>query len=207
MNRYRQLPLIIAFFSLIVQGCDSTSTSKENSSTAIGESVSIVTDVPNAEMAPSIHALEGLSTQVGEIVKLHIEELNGKEAIDFNKETNYCDISGLKESEHRGNREKITTNMHYKTCKTSESTQNGEVQITYRETNQDGKFPKALELTVPNRYQFNTLTLNQGIVIESDHITYNEDHSVKSIALKINGTVNDKVQEFEIKNYSYKILF
>ena len=158
-------------------------------------------------MAPSRYALEEISTQIGYILKLHIRELNEKEAISFDREMNYCDLSGIKKSEHQGDLQKIIMKGNYKTCKSTNTLQNGEIQVTYKELNENGQFPKSLELTSPNDYQFNNLTLNQDTFIEGRDITYNRDNSLKSITLKINGTVYNYTQKLELTNYLYQVLF
>ena len=207
MKQLNLLTFFIPFLIITFQGCDSSSTQKILRPTAIGESASIVTDEPNAEMAPSREALEAVSNQIGAILKLHIQELNEKEAISFDREMNYCDLSGLKKAEHQGDLEKITMKSDYQTCKGTNTLQDGEIQVTFKDLNENGQFPKSLEMTSPNAYQFNNLTLNQDTFIEGSDITYNRDDSVKSITLKINGTLYNYTQKIELTNYLYQVLF
>jgi len=207
MKSHKLLFITTLLFGSLMQGCGTERQSEISAPTAIGESASITTNEPNAKMAPSKHALKAVSNQIANILQLHIHELNAKEAVSFDKETNYCDISGVKNAEHRGNLEKIIMNNHYETCKSTNSVQNGEIQITYKELDENGQFPKSLEMTSSDDYKFNNLTLNKNTYIESNEITYSQNNSIKSISLKINGTVYNYTQKIELKNYNYQILF
>ena len=207
MKNHKTLFISTLLFGLLMQGCGTESQSEVSSPKAIGDSASIITNEPNAKMAPSRHALEAVSTQIGDILELHINELNEKEAVSFDKETHYCDISGVKNAENRGNLEQIIINKHYEICKNTNTIQNGEIQITYTELDENGQFPKALEMTSSYDYKFNNLTLNKELHIESKEISYNKDHSIKSITLKINGTVHNYTQKLELKNYKHQVLF
>ena len=207
MKNHKLFFFTTILFSLLTQGCGTDKKVEISSPKAIGEGVSIITDKPNSEMAPSKYALKSVSNQIGNIIKIHIDELNNKEAISFDKETNYCDISGLKESEHLGNMKEITIKRTYKTCKNEHTLQNGEIKVTFKKVNEEGKLPQSVEFIVPNGYQFNQLTLNNDIQVMSADINYNQDNSLKSLTLKINGTLYHYTQKIELTNYSHQVLF
>ena len=207
MKKHQILFITTLLFGIFMQGCGTENTTQVSTPKAIGESVSIVTDKPNTQMTVSRHALESVSNQIANILKLHINELNEREAISFDKETLYCDISGVKNAEHRGNLQKIIMNNHYKTCKSINSIQNGEIQITYNELDENGQFPKSLEMISSNDYQFNHLTLNKNTLIETKEISYTKNGSIQTLSLKINGTVYNYTQKLEFDNYSHQVLF
>ena len=207
MKNHKILFISTFLFGLLIQGCGTEKQLKTSSPKAIGESASITTNDSNAKMAPSKHALKSVSNQIGKILKLHIDELNAQEAVSFDKETHYCDISGVKNTEHHGDLQKIIMNKHYRTCKNTNHIQNGKIQITYKELDENGQFPKSLDMTSTHEYKFNNLTLNKEIYIESKKITYNNSGLVKSISLKITGTVYNYTQKLQFKNYKHQFLF
>jgi len=207
MNKHQILFITALLVGILMQGCGTENTTKVSAPKAIGESTSITIDNPSAKMASSKHALEAVSNQIANIIKLHINELNEKEAISFDKEIHYCDISGVKKAEHSGNLQNIIMNNNYTICKNINSIQNGEIQISYKKLDENGQFPKYLEMISSNDYQFNNLILKKNTQIESNEITYNKNGSIKSISLTINGTVYNYTQRIELKNYKHQALF
>jgi len=212
MHNITSIFITLTLFTIIFQGCGSDFTEKNLSTsrtypTAIAESISIITKDPNATMAPNQQTLKVVANEIGNILKMHIEEHNKQEAISFTKETHYCDISGEKILENSGNIEKIVSTINYKLCQNEKNIQNGDIQIIYALNNSDGKFPKTLELNVQKEYSFNQIILKKDVVIKSDDITYNEDESVKSIHLDISGNIKDSYQTLSLKNLKQTIIF
>jgi len=194
-------------FGLLTQGCETDSRSQPSTPKSIGESTSVVINEPNAKMAPNKHTLSDISQIIASIIQLHVQELNQKEAISFNTETNYCDISGLKNLEHSGNLSQIQTISNYEACQGEKQLQNGTIQIKYSTINNEGKFPKNVEIKALNQYKFNYLQLEKNLYIESHDIQYRDDNSLKSMRIKINGNLTFYTQEIELTNHTATINF
>jgi len=207
MHNIKSIFITLTLFVIIFQGCGSDISSTKTYPTAIAESASIVSNDPNATMAPSEQALKAMGNEIGTILKMHIVELNEKEATTFTKETNYCDISGEKNLENSGNIEKIVSTTHYKLCKNEKNIQNGTIEISYALNNNDGKFPQILELNVHKDYTFNTMVLKKDVLIQSNNITYNQNGSIKSMNLDINGDIEYNYQTLSLKNLEQSINF
>ncbi len=202
MKKHSLLLTTISLFAILLQGCGSSSEDSKAKvyPTAIGEGLSITTDEKNALMAPSVHALKEVGNNIGHILKTHITELNEKEAISFAKEMNYCDISGHKESTSTGTLQKLINNTHYLTCKSDESNQNGDIELTYEETDSEGKYPQVVTLRVKEAYSFNDIIFKKDLTVEST-VLYNEDKSLKKISLKATGVVNFDYQTITLKDF------
>ena len=207
MKKHQILFIITLLFGIFIQGCGTENTTQVSTQKAIGESVSIVTDKPNAKMAPSRHALESVFNQIANILKLHINELNEKEAISFDKETQYCDISGVNNAKYSGDLQHIIMNNSYTSCKNINNIQDGEIQISYKDLDENGQFPKSLEMISSTDYQFNHLTLNKNTFIKTKGITYDKNGSIQTFSLQINGTIYNYTQKLEFNNYSHQVLF
>ncbi len=156
--------------------------------TAIGEAVSIVNSDPKATMAPAPSTLKSITSSLAKIVEVDIKNENQKEATSFTKETRYCDISGLREFEYRGNLQKIKKLEKFNTCKNTQHIQNGYLTFNYAELDSDGNYPKIVNIEVNEDYSFNDILLKKGSHIESQ-ITYNSNKSIKNISIKANGIV------------------
>ena len=207
MKNHKILFITAFFFALFLQGCGTDNSNQVSTSKIIGESVSLVITNPNAKMAPSRHAKEAMAKEMAKILKLHIDELNQKEAISFDKEINYCDISGIKKAQHSGNLQNIIMNIHYEACKNSHAIQDGEVQISYTQLDNNGKFPQNLTFISSNTYQFNHITLHNNTLLISKNIDYHEDGSIQAIEVEINGIIYNYSQEIELNHYQYKAIF
>ena len=194
-------------FSLLTQGCETNSTSQLSTPKSIGESTSVTINEPDAKMATNKHTLSDISQIIASIVQLHVQELNQKEAISFTTETNYCDISGLKNLEHSGTLSHIQTISNYDACQGEKQLQNGTIQIKFSHINNEGKFPKDIEIKALNRYKFNYLQFEKNFYIESYDIQYKDDNSLKSMNIKINGNLTFYTQEIQIKNHTATINF
>jgi hypothetical protein len=205
MKIYKLLFTTTFFFALL--GCGTEGDTQTSMPTVIGESASLVTDDPNAKMAPSRHAKEAMATQITQILKLHINELNEKEAISFDAEFNYCDISGIKNTQQYGNLKQMSINTHYEVCKNGSSLQNGDVNIIYKRLDNNGKFPKSLSFLTSNTYQFNHIKLNKNTLILANNIEYKKDGSIQSIEFQINGVIYNYTQKITLNNYQHEALF
>lgn len=207
MNTIKTLFILLSLSGFIFQGCSSDSSSIKTYPTAIGESASIVTAEPNATMAPSEQALKIVSNEIGTILKTHISTLNEKEATMFTKEVNYCDISGEQLLENSGDFSEIISQSSYTVCKNEKNSQHGKIQISYKLTNNDGKFPQAIEIVVHEDYTFNELTLNQNTTLNTSNISYKSDGSIARIDFIVNGTVQYNYQTFSFSNLTKTITF
>ena len=203
MKKQSLLLTIISLFALLLQGCgNSTDTKNEKVyPTAIGTGLSITTDEKNALMTPSVHALEEASNKIAHILKIHIEELNQKESVIFSRENFYCDISGFRTLENGE-----VLDINYDACKTKKRIQNGEIEITYGQTDSEGKYPQALKLIVKEAYTFNDTTLQKELIVEST-ILYAEDKSVKELSLNLTGMVNFDYQNLAYDEFKQKVKF
>jgi len=190
--------------SLILQGCGENDSTISTYSTTLGEGVSVTTTDENAVMAPNSLTLKDIGTEVGNIIKTNVIALNIKEAIIFSKETNYCDVSGLLESENIGTMEKLYTISNYKNCKTEYTLQNGKIKINYKNMDSDGKFPKNIHLTIIDNYTFNEIELKKDLTIESS-IVYNKNQEIQSISSTINGNLTYKYGSYMLKNITQTV--
>lgn len=193
------IKLSIFFISILIltlQGCNGDTSS--TSPSTLGTSISINSTDDNAVMAPNPTTLKGIGQKISEVLKTDIRTLNQKEATTFTKETNYCDISGLLNSENSGTLIKMTTQNIYQKCKTEKSLQNGNINIVYTEMNSDGKYPTKVRLSIANDYTFNDIELKKDLIVQSD-ISYEENKNIKSITLTINGVVNYQRGTYTLK--------
>lgn len=176
--------------TLFFQGCGngSATETEKTYATTLGVSASVSTTDTAAVMAPSSVTLKKIAVKIGTILSKDISAHNQTEATEFEKQTNYCDISGEKEFENLSTLQKITNITEYKNCKEMHSTENGKVKIEYLQIDNEGKYPKTLMLTINEDYTYNDIELKKGLTITSS-ITYDQEKKLKSISLKINGTV------------------
>jgi hypothetical protein len=188
----------MSFLGLAFQGCGGGAKPKKTYPTAIGSAVSLTIEEERTEK---------LTLEVAKIAKTHINKINQQEATSFSKTLNYCDISGLQKQELFGTMEKITTTSTYQSCENDNNIQNGETVMTYNNTDEDGKFPTNLELQARNDYNFNNITLREGATIECQNINYNEDKSVESMVIIINGTVEYNSKTYNLQNHQEIINF
>lgn len=203
MKNITLLLTIISFSTVLFQGCGNhTSTIEETYPTVLGEDVSVITDEKNALMVPSVYALEEAANIVGDVVKEHIIE----NALHITSETYYCDISGLKTLEKSEVLE-ASINIQYSACKTENSDQNGEVVLTYTQVDNEANYPTALTIQIEEAYSFNTLTLQKGMLIESQDMIYNEDNSVKELSIKLTGLAEFNMQTLSFEAFEQTITF
>ena len=206
MKKKTLLITSISLFTLLLQGClNSDKQTPTTYPTTVGTALSIAAD-EEATMAPSIHALEEVSDNIGNILKTHITELNQKEAISFDKELNYCDISGQKESVKSGELKNFIYKTKYISCKRVKTQQDGNIELTYSHTDSEGKYPKSLKLLVKSNYILNNMTLQKEFVVNGAML-YNEDNSLKQIALNSTGMVDFDHQTFELDGFEHLVEF
>ena len=191
--------------TLLFVGCEE---SEETTTypTALETAASVVTTELNATMAPSPSTLKSINRNIATILKTDIQTQNEKEATTFTKETQYCDISGIKESTNEGTLEKITKIQKFNACKNAQYLQNGHLTIDYDEMNNEGKFPKVVKLIVEDDFTFNDILLKKGTVITSN-IEYNADNSIKSISLTSNGVIMYQYGTYGLVNDSDTVNF
>lgn len=207
MHNIKSIFITLTLFTIIFQGCGSDNDSTQAYPTAIGESVSMVNNESNAFMAPSEQALKIVTDEIGNILKIHIVELNEKEATSFTKETNYCDVSGEKNLENSGNIETIVSRTEYKLCQNEQNSQDGTIEVSYLQNNNDGKFPQALMFSIQELYTFNKIIFKENVVIKGNNIRYDEEGSLKSIDLDISGNIEYNYQTLILKNLEQTINF
>ncbi len=186
------------------QGCQESTT--YSYSTTLGEATSIGTKDTNTIISPSSNIIKSITHEVAKIIEKDINSFNQKIAIEFTKEINYCDISGLKELESSGDIQNITTHQLYDSCQEERTLQNGKINVHYREMNEEGRYPKKIILEVDEDYQFNSIILKQGVTIES-FIVYNLDKTIQEVYLKINGELNFNSISYLLQNITETITY
>ncbi|CAA6819895.1 MAG: Unknown protein [uncultured Sulfurovum sp.] len=183
---------------LLLQGCGSNDTS-HNYATTLGEGISIGTTDEGAVMAANTNTLKNIAQEIGSMIKSNVSKHNQQEAIDFNKETNYCDISGLKVSKNSGTMEKITHNQSYDNCQEAGNQHHGKLNINYRGMDDEGKYPKYLNLEISEDYTFNNTKLKKNLSVESQ-IVYRINNEIQEIQVKINGELNFNNVNYGLQN-------
>ena len=198
LSTFKVLFIKMSFLGLAFQGCGAGgSKSKKTYPTAIGSAVSLTAEQEREN---------NIKEEISKMMQTHLMEINQEEATVFSKITNYCDISGLKDSKNSGNIYNITKRTTYQSCENDNNIQNGDTIMTYKKTNDDGKFPEFLALTAQNNYNFNNITLQKDASIECN-ITYNEDKSVNKMILLISGTVEFNSELYTLQNHQEIINF
>lgn len=201
MHNIKSRFISLSLLAILFHGCgNSEIDSSQTYLIAIGESASLVSNESNATMAPSEEALKLVVTEIGKVIQTHINEMNEKEAITFIKETNYCEISGVKNVENSGTLTNIVSTMNYNNCNNDTTIQNGTIEINYRQNDDDGKFAQSLQLTIKENYTFNKIILKENLVVSSDTVGYYPDGSVKSFDIKITGVVDYNYQTLSFQN-------
>ena len=197
LNFFKPSIFFISILTLSLQGCSGGNASTPYKTT-LGTSISINSTEEGAVMAANTNTVKSISQEVSSILKNELTSFNEKVTVAFDKETNYCDISGLKEFQNTGTFEKITISKNYENCQEEESLQHGKFNIDYLQIDTEGKYPKNLYLSVKETYIIDNIQLKKDVTIESE-ITYNTDNSIKQLTLKING-------EIIIDNINYGLL-
>lgn len=192
------LPILTSIGLLIFSGCGE-SKNKVSQPTALGEATSVVNTDPNATMAPAPATLKSITSNLAKVVETDVTNENQKDSTSFTKETRYCDISGIKEFEHQGTLQKIRKLEKFNACKNTQHTQDGYLTLNYEGLDNEGKYPKIVNITVNEDYTFNDILLKKGTIIESQ-IAYKSNKSIKSISLKVNGVVTYQYGTYSLIN-------
>ncbi len=179
----------ILFISILIifQACGKGDASTTYPTT-LGTSISVNSTDEGAVMAANTNTVKSISQEVSNILKANVTSFNEKTIVAFDKETNYCDVSGLRELQQAGTLQKITSTKNYEHCQEEKTLQHGKLNINYTQMDTEGKYPKSLYLTVKEAYSVNNIELKKDLTIESS-ITYKEDKSIKQITLNINGEI------------------
>ena len=197
--------LFASILILLLQGCGSSSNSSStNYNTTLGESVAIGTTDANAVTLPNTNTVKSISQEVSAILKSNITNYNQSEAIDFSRETNYCDVSGLKESYNSEGVSKISSNQNYDNCQEDENLQHGKINIDYSQLDTEGKYPMNLDLSIEEDYTYNSTNLKKDLIVNSS-IIYNSEKEVQQIQLKINGLLNYNGTNYSLQNITQTI--
>jgi hypothetical protein len=187
LNFIKPSIFFISILTLSIQGCgggDSSTTYP----TTLGTSISVNSTDEGAVMAPNTNTVKSIGQEVSELLKSDITSFNTKTTTLYSKETSYCDISGLIESQNNGDVREITSTQNYENCQEEKTLQHGKINIDYNQMDTEGKYPKSLYLTVKEDYTVDNIQLKKDVTVES-LITYNTDKSIKKITLKINGEI------------------
>jgi len=199
MKRFKILLIKISFLGFALQGCGTGAIqTKKNYPTAIGTAVSITSEKKENSL---------LTQKISQIIQIHINEINKLEATSFSKTIHYCDISGEKEQEVFGTLENVIRKTNYQSCKNDNTIQNGDILMRYNNTDDDGRFPKYLELEAQNDYNFNNITLKEGATIACQNISYKEDKSIEKMIIIINGEVEFNSKVYNLDNHQEVINF
>jgi len=203
LNFIKPSIFFISILTLTLQGCgggDSSSTYP----TTLGTSISVGSTEEGSIMAPNSNTMKNISQEISNILKTDITVFNKKVIVAFDKETNYCDISGLRESENSGTLQQITSSKNYENCQEKKTLRHGKVNIDYSQMDTEGKYPKSLYLTVKEDYSVNHIQLKKNLTVESS-ITYNTDKSINKITLKINGKLTLDTIDYGLLNVAQTI--
>ena len=178
----------LSILLLTLHGCNGEGNSSTTYSTTLGTSIFVNSTDENAVMAANTNTVKSISQEVSVIIKSELGSFNEKITVIHEKETRYCDISGIRELENKGTLEKITNTKNYEKCQEEKTLQHGKINIDYSQMNAEGKYPKNIYLTVKEDYSLDNIELKKDVTVKSS-ITYNEDKSIKEMALKINGEI------------------
>jgi len=189
------LRILLIIFVLIFQGCGSSDTTTYT--TGLGDGSSVTRTDVNSVI--SNDALNKISDEIGNILKTNIIAFNNDTEISYKDETNYCDISGMRESSMETQMNKVNNTISYNQCKEQESTQNGQISLEYLEVDHEGKCPKCLNVKIDKPYTFNNIQLSQDVVVESD-VVYDKNNNIQELTFKVNGNVTYKNENYHLQN-------
>ena len=205
MSLYKLFLSTLTSIGLLIFGGCGEGQNSTSQTTKLGEAISIVSSDQNATMAPASATLKSITYKITKIVETDVTSENQKDAISFTKETQYCDISGLREFEYKGSLQKLKKLERFDSCKTTQYQQNGYLTFNYAKLDSDAKYPQIVNITVNEDYTFNDILLKKGTVIESQ-IGYNSDKSIKNISIKVNGVVTYEYGTYKLINDTYTII-
>lgn len=194
--------LIGLLFLMLLKGCNRTQSSQIQQHGLVNDAVSITRTDNNAIISKD--AINNIASEVGSLLKSNITAFNQKEAINTSEETNYCDVSGMKESLITNQAKSIYSTVAYNDCKEVENLQNGKINLNYMGTNEDDKCPECFIMKIEETYTFNELKLLKDVSLEGD-VRYKEDGSIEHIEFKINGNVSYDNENYHLQNITQTI--
>jgi hypothetical protein len=148
-----------------------------------------------------------LGQRLGQVLKKHIQTINDKEATSFSKEIHYCEVGGSTEIDNYGEIQEHTKIISFDLCQDDEIIQNGNIELNYTQANEEGKFPKLMDLIVKEPYFFNDLNLTKETTIQISNIVYSQS-DILSFHTTITGQVIiDKHKVFNLQNFEQRIEF
>lgn len=205
LNFIKPSIFFISILTFILQGCGGDDASKTYPTT-LGDSISLATTDIGAVIAPNTNTVKSIAQEVSTLLKTDISTFNTKTDVTSTKETNYCDISGLIESQDSGDFQKMTITKSYENCQEEKNLQHGKLDMNYSQMDTEGKCPKNVHLTVKEDYSFNSMKLKKDLTVESS-IIYNDDESIKEITLKINGKLSLDSVNYALQNITQTITY
>jgi hypothetical protein len=186
----------LSALSLFFQACGKN-TSSRNYPTAVGKATSIdFSSKENGDMVKS--DIEILGKRFGVIVQKYIQTINNKETTPFSKQTKHCDISDSTEQKH-------TKSISFDLCQDDEIIQNGDIKISYYNTNQDGRFPELINIVVQKPYFFNDLNLTRDTEIEVFNIVYKNEEVISFSTFVTGQVIIDKQRVFNLQNFEQRV--
>ena len=203
LNFIKPSIFFVSILTLILQGCGNGDSS-ETYPTTLGTSISVQSEDKDAVMAANTNTVKNISGEIANILKADVTSFNEQVTVEFNKETNYCDISGLRELQNIGTLQKIISTKNYENCQEEKTLQHGKLNIDYAQMDTERRYPKSLYLHVEKTYSLNNIKLKKGLTVSSS-ITYHADKSISQITLKINGEVTMDTIDYGLLNIEHTI--
>ena len=203
LNFIKPSIFFLSILTLILQGCGNGESS-ETYPTTLGTSISVQSEDKDAVMAANTNTVKNISGEIAHILKSDITLFNEQVTVAFDKETNYCDISGLRELQNIGTLQKVISTKNYENCQEEKTLQHGKLNIDYAQMDTERRYPKSLYLHVEKTYSLNNIKLKKGLTVSSS-ITYHEDKSISQITLKINGEVTMDTIDYGLLNIEHTI--
>jgi hypothetical protein len=209
MNFTKKLIFIkLSALSLLFQGCGKDANTKKNSNvqhTALGTATAIsFSSRENSDMNEL--DMEVLNSRLSLVLKNHIQTINNKESTQFSKQTNSCTLSGLINTENYGEIESHTKVISFELCQDDEIIQNGDIEVSYFNANENGKFPELLNIVVQKPYFFNDLNLTKDTEIEVFNIVYADSRIVSFDTFVTGQLIIDKHKVFNLQNFEQRII-
>ena len=203
LNFIKPSIFFLSILTLILQGCGNGESSATYPTT-LGTSISVQSEDKDAVMAANTNTVKNISGEIAHILKSDITLFNEQVTVAFDKETNYCDISGLRELQNIGTLQKVISTKNYENCQEEKTLQHGKLNIDYAQMDTERRYPKSLYLHVEKTYSLNNIKLKKGLTVSSS-ITYHADKSISQITLKINGEVTMDTIDYGLLNIEHTI--
>ncbi|SFV50331.1 hypothetical protein MNB_SV-12-1820 [hydrothermal vent metagenome] len=197
--------LNIFALSLFFQACGKdANNNSEQKPMAVGTATSIsFSSKENSDMDKS--DIEILTQRLGQILQKHIQTINNKEATIFTKQLNYCELGGSINVANYGKVQNHTKAISFNLCKDDEIIQNGNIELSYYNANEDGKFPELLNIVVQKPYFFNDLNLTKDTKIQVSNIVYSNSKVLSFETSTTGRIIIDKRKVFNLQNFEQRI--